>query len=82
VNVDGRDGAKLTLSGAELCEITGYKRPADQLRALLNLGFFRARQSPTTGRIVLERAHYDAVTSGRAANDGPARPRPKVRVPA
>lgn len=70
----------LTLSKAELVEASGgYKRPADQLRALHARGFFRAYRSKVTGRVVLERAHYDAVSSGRAANDAPARPRPRLR---
>lgn len=65
-----------TLSAAEVERITGYKRAADQLPELHRQGFYRARRSPTTGRIILERAHYDAVCAGaRPANE------PKVRAP-
>jgi hypothetical protein len=52
----------LTLSDAELVEASGgYKRPADQLRELHRLGYFRARRSKVTGRVVLERGHYAVV---------------------
>ena len=65
-----------TRSNAELEQVTGYKRPADQLEELQRQGFYRARRSPTTGHIILERVHYDAVCAGaRPANE------PRVRVP-
>lgn len=73
----------LTLTEDEVREASGgYTRPADQLRALHQRGFVRAWRSKLTGRVVLERAHYDAVASGQgaAANDPRAgRPRPKLR---
>jgi len=73
----------LTLSEAEVREASGgYTRPADQLKALHARGFVRAWRSPLNGRVVLERAHYDAVASGQgaAANDPRAgRPRPRLR---
>lgn len=70
----------LILSVEELREITGYARPARIITELLRLGFYRARVSPTTGRVLLERAHYDAVCSGHAADsEAPARPHPKLR---
>lgn len=74
----------LTLTEDELLAITGYSQPARQLRALHAHGFTRARLSPRTGRVVLERAHYHAVAEGRAAatSGAPARPRPRVRQPA
>lgn len=65
-----------TLSNQEIEQVTGYKRPNDQLPELLRQGFYRARRSPTTGHIILERVHYDAVCAGaRQANE------PRVRVP-
>lgn len=56
----------------------GYKRPADQLRALHALGFHRARLGKLTRRVILERPHYEAVCAGRelASNDAH---QPKVR---
>lgn len=58
-----------------LCE--GLTQPAAQLRELHRQGFYRARRGRVTGRIVLERAHYDAVATSRPqpANE------PKVHAP-
>lgn len=67
----------LTLSPRELVEITGYRRPTEQLEELHAQGFWRARRSPTTGDIILERAHYDAVCSGERARTK-ARKAPEV----
>lgn len=56
-----------TLTAAELVEVSGgYVRAADQLRVLHERGFTRA-YIPTVGRrrVVLERAHYDAVVRGQ-----------------
>jgi len=68
----------LTLSLPELEELTGYKRPADQVRELLAQGFHRARRN-RLGEVVLERAHYDAVCAGRMAPAGHD-DRPPVRL--
>jgi hypothetical protein len=68
----------ITLSEGELRELTGYKRPADQLRDLHPPGFYRARRSPTAGRSLLERTHHDVVSSGDTANNAPSRARPKL----
>jgi hypothetical protein len=59
-------------------KLTGYKRPADQLRELHRLGFWRARRAKVTGDIVLEWPHYDEVTRGHSSES--AR-RPQVRPP-
>lgn len=67
----------LVLTADELFELTGYKRPGDQVAELLRQGFTRARRSPTTGDAILERAHYEAVCAGRRA----AQERPRVRPP-
>lgn len=66
----------LTLTADELHELTGYRSPRRQLTELQRQGYYRARLSPTTGRVILERAHLDAVCRGHAAND---MPRPKLR---
>lgn len=68
--------AGLTFTEDELREITGgYTRQADQLRVLLDRGFFRA--AILHGNLVLERSHYDAVT--RAQLGAIAAPRPRLR---
>ena len=64
------------LSPEELADVTGYRRAGDQLAELQRQGFYRSRRSPTTGHIILERVHYDAVCAGaRPVNE------PQVRVP-
>lgn len=64
--------SSITLTHAELVEITGYHQPSKQLAELHRRGFHRAY----IGRkgMVLERAHYEAVCAGQAE-----RPKPKVR---
>jgi hypothetical protein len=69
----------LNLSPAEVEAASGgYVRPADQLKALHARGFVRAfRRGDGKGPVILERAHYDAVTRGQfgqqqAANDAGA----------
>ncbi len=69
----------LILSDAELQSLTGYKRANEQIPELQRQGFFRARQSKATGAVILERAHYEAVCTGRiAANESRAK-EPMVR---
>jgi hypothetical protein len=71
----------LTFSPDELVEITGgLRQPAAQLRELHRQGFHRARRG-SVGQVILERAHYEAVCSGRLAANDPGRPRPRVRRP-
>lgn len=67
--------AGLNLTEREIVDASGgYVRPAEQLRELHARGFVRA-YVPKVGRkhVVLERAHYDAVTRGQfgapAANE-------------
>lgn len=55
---------RITLSDDELVEVTGYKQPASQLRALHDRGFLLARRSTVTGKVILDRAHYEAVCNG------------------
>lgn len=54
--------ASLLLTQLELIEITGHRRPADQLRKLHRAGFWLARQTPMG--VALDRAHYTAVCAG------------------
>lgn len=54
----------LTLSPVEVADLTGYRQPAAQLAELLRQGYWRARRAPITGRVILERAHYEAVARG------------------
>lgn len=70
----------LTLTPAELAELTGYARPSDQVAELHRLGFTRARRCRVTGRAVLERAHYEAVTCGQRDERRPQVRPPKLRV--
>jgi len=67
----------LILDRDELRRLTGYKQPAAQLAELKRLGFTRARRD-RLGRVVLTRAHYDAVEAGR--NPGPETT-PKLHIP-
>ena len=63
----------LTLTPAELENVTRYKRATEQLHELHRQGFYRARLG-RDGKVILERPHYDAICAGRAE---PARPRVK-----
>jgi hypothetical protein len=75
----------IVLSDDEIVAITGYRRPADQVKRLHEMGFERAFIA-TTGRkrVILDRAHHDAVTRGQygakpAANE-PGAPLPPNRA--
>ncbi len=64
------------LSELEIADVTGYKRAAAQVMELRRQGFFRARRAPVSGRVIVERSHFESVCGGErhtAAND------PKVR---
>lgn len=69
------------LSVDELVAITGgYRQPSSQLAELHRQGFYRARKSNLTGKVVLEREHYLAVCRGLTLKElGDCGPRPKVR---
>jgi hypothetical protein len=69
-----------TLSAQEVAQVTGYKRPADQLEELHRQGFYRARRSPTTGAIILEREHYTAVCAGSRTENTPKLRTPQLRM--
>lgn len=66
----------ITLTPAEIEGITGYRRGAEQLDELRRQGFYRARRD-RLGRVVLERAHYDAVCSDRTRPEAA----PKLHTP-
>lgn len=67
----------LVLSADELQQLTGYRVPSKQLCELHRQGFWRARRAPITGRVILERAHYEAVTHGGDVK----KPEPQLRAP-
>lgn len=54
----------LTLTPEELHALTGYRRPADQLRALHQRGYWRAVRL-VTGQVCLTLAHLEAVERGQ-----------------
>jgi hypothetical protein len=66
---------RLVLLEAELRELTGYKLPLKQLKALHLAGFSRARIG-ASGKVILERDHYLAVCAGLQASPTP---RPRLR---
>lgn len=57
------DTSTITLTPAELEQLTGYKQATKQLNVLHSRGFHRAYIS--RNGLVLERAHYDAVCRGQ-----------------
>lgn len=72
----------LLLTSAEIRALTGeLTLPRCQVRRLQERGFVRARLE--RGRVVLERAHYEAVCRGEftngAAPGNTARPHPVLR---
>ena len=71
--IHAEGASMLLLSTTEIEELTGYKRPCDQLRELHRQGFCRGRRD-RLGRVVLERAHYLAVCGMEQQS---ARPRVK-----
>lgn len=73
VRLDAPAPPALNLAPAEVADASGgYVQPVRQLRALHDRGFSRAYISKATGRVVLERAHYDAVVRGQFGGVVPA----------
>lgn len=62
----------LVLSSAEVEAITGYAMATKQLQVLHRRGFQRAFIN-RLGAVVLERAHYEAVTRGEVVQAAGAR---------
>ncbi len=69
----------IILTKDELCAITGYRRPADQLAELHRQGYWRARRSPL-GSVICERAHYQAVNAGAAPASEPRVRKPQLWI--
>lgn len=69
----------LLLSACDLEALTGYRRAAEQLQELHRQGFTRARRSPVTGAVILERAHYLAVCAGQLQQARPRVHKPQLR---
>jgi len=76
------DEQSMVLRQEEIKDITGYKRPGDQLAELKAQGFYRARHHPVTGKVILERAHYEHVCAGGAepANEPQVQPLSRKRA--
>lgn len=66
----------IVLNDEEIERLTGYKWASRQLKELHRQGFWRARLSPV-GRVLVERAHYEAVSAGSRSEHN----RPHVRPP-
>ena len=79
VSATGVESAIL-LTPEEIAAVTGYKKPALQVQELRAQGFFRARRN-VLNRVVLERAHYEAVCAAAAASSTAAGERPQVASP-
>jgi hypothetical protein len=71
----------ITFDDTELVELTGYERPSKQLAELHRQGFYRARLS-RFNKVVLERAHFEAVCASRQSADRPRVRPPKLRAAA
>jgi hypothetical protein len=71
----------LLLSQDEITDVTGYRKPALQVRELHSRGFVRARVN-VLNRVVLERAHFEAVCSSAAGNSAQAANQPQLLTPA
>ena len=69
--------SSIILTFEEIQELTGYAQSAKQLAELKDRGFWRARLN-AGGRVVLERAHYEAVCAG-AVNTGDFAQRPTLQ---
>ncbi len=70
-------GFDVRLTDAEVAALTEYEQPSKQLQELHRQGFYRARIG-RHGRVVLERAHYEAVCRGQAT---PPPRHPRLRTP-
>lgn len=68
----------IVLTDDEIKQLTGYEWPSKQLEALHQLGFWRARIS-RVGRVLVERAHYEAVSAGPRVEHNRPKLRPVLR---
>jgi hypothetical protein len=62
-----------SLTEEEIVALTGYAQPERQLNVLKARGFTRAYRSPN-GRVVVERPHFESVSSGLLGNVLPSKP--------
>ena len=69
------------LSAEEISAMTGYRKPALQVRELHSRGFVRARVN-VLNRVVLERAHFEAVCSRAVGAAAQAANEPQLLTPA
>lgn len=75
-----RERPSLNLTVDEVRDASGgYVRPADQLRALHDLGFVQAFRGKS-GNVILPRAHYDAILRGQYGQREPAN-EPRAPLP-
>lgn len=74
-----RELPSVVLDPEELQQLTGYRRPTEQLAELHRQGFYRARRAPSDGSVILERHHYAAVCSGSTQTAPQPKVRPSVR---
>lgn len=69
----------MILTADEISALTGgLRQPAAQLRRLRELGYYRAWRSKTTGEVILERGHYEAVSGGATMPGKRRAPEPQV----
>lgn len=52
------------LSPKEIFDLTGYSQPSKQVEALISRGFTRTYRDKRSGRVVVERCHFEAVCRG------------------
>jgi hypothetical protein len=69
----GHPMPSLTLTDAELVELTGKQRPSAQMRALKYMGIDHKQRAD--GTLVVARAHFELLLGGGAA---PAKPKKTV----
>ena len=77
--LDAAARLSIVLDDDELRAITRYSQPSKQLAELHRQGFFRARMG-RVGGVLLERAHYEAVSAGRVNAEAPRVRPPKLRM--
>lgn len=82
MSADREAQVALTLTADELYELTGYVRPADQLRRLREMGYWLARRTPVG--VSVPRDHHLAVCAGARPQEHAAAQaaRPQVRTAA
>ncbi|MCK9687356.1 hypothetical protein [Scleromatobacter humisilvae] len=71
---------RLLLTAEEVSAVTGYVKPALQVRELHKQGFIRARVN-VRNEVILERAYFDAICRGVAVATQAAPERPRIVPP-